>query len=107
MAAAARGQSQGIVAGDVIAAEVLNGSLGIDHEILWRTPEFSRELDRASPPLVLTRCQLRHLTKLRTIPFDRELQRRFVQTCRPLPGPVNLKKTRVAEIEIGPQRLRS
>ena len=106
MAAAVRGQSQGPVAGNVVAAEVLDRTFCVHDQVRRRAREIGREADAASPSFVLSQSQLGDLAKLRAIPLQSELHWGFVQIGRASPGTVNLEHAGVAEIEIGSHRLR-
>src|SRR5205085_8988244 len=73
MAAASRSQSHCFVSGNVITAEILNGSVRVHHEILWRPRHHTRELNGSSPTFILLQSQLAYLTKLRSFPLGRKL----------------------------------
>src|SRR5437870_3746915 len=99
-------QPEHFVARNVVAAEVLDGGVRAYRKILWRARERCGDLDGPSPSLVLAQGQLCDLTQLRALPLSRELHRRFVQTCGPLPRAIHLEQPSVTEVEVGPHRLR-
>ena len=94
MAAASRRQAQGLIAGNVVAAEVVDGTFRVDRQVLGRARQLGREPDTASPSLVLAQSQLGHLAQLRAFPLHRELHGCFVQIRRALPGSVNCRAGR-------------
>ena len=62
MSAASRSQSQCFASRNVITAEILNGGVCVQHEILGRSRQRSRKLNSSSPAFILPKRQLRRLT---------------------------------------------
>src|SRR4051812_1418330 len=93
--------AQGIVAGNVIPAELIYARVGGSCEVLWCALQGSADTHISAPAAITSVYERGELTELRLLHRDAQSQWRLLQLVRAFERTFDAKCSGVAQISIG------